>query len=271
MLSKEELISLGKEGKIPGPHENEDEFLKRLNLIEKLKDQEIEGRVIEPCTLDCMAIYGADPKWIPLTYSNHGLLPWQGAALFVFGGKIPLIQLRKGFKRGSFLFYSRDEVLRHEVLHAMRVAFDEPRFEEILAYSHARSKWRRVVGPLFRTPGQTLFFLGILMLSLLLQGSGFYFIDSPFFPFFQAASILPLLDLAIRFGKLWRDLRILKQTKKKLTQIFPNQKNLFPILLRLKDAEIENFARDPLHKTLDYLEKKIPDSVRIRQILAQFG
>jgi len=215
-------------------------------------------------------LYGVFPKWIPMTYSNRGLLPWQGAALWVFGEKIPLIQLRKGFKKGRFLFYSRDEVLNHEILHALRVAFNEPRFEEILAYEHSASRWRQFLGPLFRKPSHALFFISLILISLVVQTTSLFFLSSPFLPIIRIVTVIPFIDLVFRFAALIKDRRMLKKALKKLSQIFPNQKNTFPIVLRLKDSEIQKFASQPVEKILEYLEDEVSKSPRIRQILAQF-
>ncbi len=270
MLTKEELKLLGKEGIIPGPDETEGDFVKRIDILRSQKKQEIDGKILEEWEPQCEELYGVSPKWIPMTYSNRGLLPWQGAALWVFGEKPPLIQLRKRFKKGKFLFYSRDEVLNHETLHALRVAFDEPCFEEILAYEHSTSRWRQFLGPLFRKPSHALFFISLTLLSLVVQMTSLFFLSSPFFPIIRIVTVIPFVDLAFRFAALIRDRRILKKALKKLYQIFPNQKYTFPIVLRLKDSEIQKFATQPIEKLLEYLEDEVPKSPRIRQILAQF-
>jgi len=270
MLTKEELKSLGEEGIIPGPNESEADFVKRVDILRGQKALEIDGKILEEWDPQCRALYGVFPKWIPMTYSNRGLLPWQGAALWVFGEKIPLIQLRKGFKKGRFLFYSRDEVLNHETLHALRVAFNEPRFEEILAYEHSTSRWRRFLGPLFRKPSHALFFISLMLISLVVQMTSLFFLSSPFLPFIRIVTVIPFVDLTFRFSALIKDRRVLDKAVKKLSQIFPNQKSTFPIVLRLKDSEIQKFASQPVDKLLAYLEDEVPKSPRIRQILAQF-
>ncbi len=270
MLTKEELKILGEEGIIPGPNETELDFVKRVDILRGQKTQEIDGKILEEWDPQCGTLYGVLPRWIPMTYSNRGLLPWQGAALWVFGEKIPLIQLRKGFRKGRFLFYSRDEVLNHEILHALRVAFDEPRFEEILAYEYSVSRWRRFLGPLFRKPGHILFFISLILISLVVQTTSLFFSSSPLLPFIRIVTVIPFVDLAFRFAALIKDRRILKKALTKLSKIFPNQKSTFPIVLRLKDSEIQKFAVQPVEKLLEYLEGEVPKSPRIRQILAQF-
>lgn len=263
MLSKNELKALGEEGLIPGPGESEEAFVKRLDIIRKQEAQ-------EDWHPNCTELYGASPKWIPLSYSNKGLLPWQGAALWVYGEGVPLIQLRKGFRKGRFLLYNQDEVLKHETVHALRASFDEPRFEEILAYAHSESKLRRLIGPLFRKPSQALIFISLISLSLVLQFTSLFFLSEPALPYIRLIGLLPLVDLTFRFATLIRDRRLLSKALKKLSVIFPNQKSTFPIALRLKDTEIQKIAQDPIEKVLDYFEEQVPNSLRIRQILAQF-
>lgn len=270
MLSKETLKRHGEAGLIPGPDESEEDFVKRVDTLLSSKQEAIDGKPLEPWDLKNISLLGARPSWIPLTYSNQGLLPWQGAALWVFGQRFPMIQLRKRFKRGRFLFYKHDEVLHHETIHAIRYVFKEPRFEELLAYAHSHSKWRRFIGPLFRKPSQAIFFISLIFTSLLIQFTSLFFISSPFLPLVKFVSLLPLIDLVFRFASLLKDQRILKRAMTKLALIFPNQKSVFPILLRLKDIEIQRLALDPVEKFLDDFEKKVPHSVRIRQILAQF-
>lgn len=268
-LNKDALRKLGEKGLIPGPGEQEEDFVKRIDMIQSQKG-EIEGKTLEKWEPNCDDLYRASPDWIPLTYSNKGLLPWQGAALWLYGGNIPMIQLRKGFRKGRFMLYSRDEVLKHETVHALRAAFDEPRFEEILAYAHSKSKLRRFLGPLFRKPSHAIFFISLILISLFIQTSSLFFLSSPMLPYIRLVSLLPIADLVFRMASLVKDRRTLSKALQKLALIFPRQKETFPIALRLKDVEIQKFAQDPVEKILDYFEKEIPRSLRIRQILAQF-
>ncbi|WP_194847334.1 hypothetical protein [Candidatus Neptunochlamydia vexilliferae] len=272
MLGKEKLKELGEAGIIAGPDESEEAFVKRLYILKKTApSQLLKGYTIHPWEGDFEKLLGARPDWIPLTYSNRKLLPWQGAVLWVFDHKIPLIQLRKGFKKGKFLLYSCEEVLLHETIHALRASFEEPKYEEILAYAHSKSKWRRFLGPLFRKPSHALFFISLIFICLLIQGSSLLFLDSPFLPYLQFLSLVPCVDLALRGATLVKDRRLLKKTLEKISQLFPKQANPFPVALRLKDSEIQKFATDSVEQVLTYIEEQVPRSVRWRQILAQFG
>lgn len=277
MLSREQLKELGEEGFIAGPDESEEEFVKRvdkLRLLAKDPERLLKGMKLETWEAEKEPIFGAHPQWIPWTYSNHKLPPWQGAVMWLFEGegkeRLPIIQLREGFKKGKYLFYKREEVLWHEALHAMRMRFDEPRFEELLAYYHSKSKIRKFFGPLFRKPSQAIIFVLLILLSIAFQMGSLFFITSPIFPLMKGLALLPVLDLAFRTASLIKDQRLLKKTLKKLSKIFRNQKDVFPIAIRLNDAEIQSFAIQSVEQILNTIEDKIPYSLRWRQILAQF-
>lgn len=277
MLTKETLKELGNEGFIAAPEESEEAFVKRVDKLRKLaKDpgKLFEGATFESWDGEMNPLLGAKPYWIPWTYSNKNLPPWQGAVMWLFGSeeneKFPIIQLRKGFKKGKYLFYSKEEVLWHEVLHAMRMGYQEPQFEELLAYYHSKSKLRKFFGPLFRKPSQAIIFIVFILLSLGIQTTSLFFLTSPLLPWMKGMTLLPLLDLAFRSASLIKDQRILKKALKKLSEIFPNQKDVFPIAIRLKDTEIESFALRSVGQILSEIEEKIPHSLRWRQILAQF-
>lgn len=274
MISLTELKNLGEEGFIPGPAESEEEFVKRVDILKSLSknpEKFMEGGEVEPLACNFQSL-GAAPKWIPKQYSNRRLLPWQGAVAWTFktpeGVPFPMIQLRKGFKKGSFLLYDREEVLAHETLHALRLTFEEPRFEEILAYSHAKRRWRRLLGPLFRTPGQALVFISLILLSLGLQFLSLFYYATPYLKW---APLLPLGDLFFRFTMLLRDRRILRKTLGTLKNLFPKWKDPFAIAIRLKDKEIQQFSHASLEKILLYIKGESETSVRWQQILAQFS
>lgn len=277
MLTKETLKELGEEGFIAAPEESEEAFVKRVDKLRNLaKDpgKLFEGATFESWNGEMKPLLGAKPCWIPWAYSNKKLPPWQGAVMWLFEvegkEKFPIIQLREGFKKGKYLFYSKEEVLWHEVLHSIRMGYQEPRFEELLAYYHSKSKVRRFFGPLFRKPSQAIIFIVLILLSLALQTTSLFFLTSPLLPWIKGVALLPLLDLAFRSASLIKDQRILKKALKKLSEIFPNQKDVFPIAIRLKDTEIESLALKPVGQILGDIEEKIPHSLRWRQILAQF-
>jgi hypothetical protein len=149
-LSEQQLSDLANRGIIAGPQENLERFSAR---VAKLKN----GDLIHNTTFD----FSID--WAPIIYSNKKLPFWQGGATWIEEG-VPEIQLRSRFlEKKTVLTYSKEEVLQHESVHALRSAFEEPVYEEVLAYMTSPKKWRRYVGPLFRSYKEAALLLGILI------------------------------------------------------------------------------------------------------------
>lgn len=277
-VSIQDLKALGKQGFIPGPEESEECFLQRVSVAQHFAKEPqnfLQDKRLEPFNVDTLDQLGAYPDWVQQTYSNKKLLPWQAAATWIFESadnvKLSVIQLRNRFRSGSFLGYYRDEILVHEAIHAMRVAFEEPRFEEILAYYYSPKKWRRALGALFRTPNQALFFMGLIVSSLLIQVIAVVWLPFQLFSHLQLVIWLPLIDLVLRGAVLIKDRRLLRKALKKLCKLFPKQHHPFVIALRLKDAEIQKIALASVEDLLIYIKDKSTTSIRWQQILAQFS
>ena len=168
-MTDEELLAYAKRGLIPGPHEDEMAFLERASKAVPLNLP--EWKEVSSFTEN---LYGFAVDWVPCTYSNHKLPFWEGAATWISEDKLPSIQLRRSFKKGKYFGYQRTEVLSPEAIHAARCMFEEPHFEEILAFRTSSSPLRRFLGPLFRKPWESLLFIlffpfGLFLLMRLLR------------------------------------------------------------------------------------------------------
>lgn len=101
--------------------------------------------------------------WIPLIYSNKGLSLFEVGTTWIEDTgpfPYPIIQLRKSFKTNKkWFFYSKEEVLKHELIHAKRVCFHEPKFEEFIAYTVSKNLFRKLFGPIFQNHVEPFFFL----------------------------------------------------------------------------------------------------------------
>lgn len=157
MITDKELLDFYKRGLIPGPREDENVFLQRVSKALPLAPK-----------LD-VPKFGITIDWMPILYSNKKLPFWEGAATWIDGNGLPSIQLREGFQKGSYLGYQRDEVLAHEAVHAARSTFEEPKFEEALAYMTSKSRFRRWLGPLFRRSWESALLIVALFLGMLTQ------------------------------------------------------------------------------------------------------
>lgn len=163
MIEKNDLYWLhwGRRGLIPGPYESEEEFLARVSNLKVEPDQNLWERSHKITS----HLFDFSIDWVPLYFSNKKLSFWEGAALWV--SKSPAIQLRENFKKGSYLGYKLEEVLAHEAVHAARILFEEPQFEEVLAYRTSKNRLRKWIGPLFRKPWEAFVFMLTFGASLL--------------------------------------------------------------------------------------------------------
>lgn len=170
MISDETLLELNSKGLIPGPGETEEQFLERaeysLNLKKELESTSEE--LLKPACAAVKQLYGINPSWVPLFFSNKDLLPWHGGCACIFQEEnrppAAFLQLRRPFaKQETYLgLYKRDELIAHELCHVGRICFEEPRFEEILAYRTSSSPFQSWLGAIAQAPWETmLFFLSL--------------------------------------------------------------------------------------------------------------
>jgi hypothetical protein len=141
-LSNAKLLELFARGLIPGPEESEEAFLERVERALVL-----ESAHWQEASLSTKALFGFAIDWVAVTFSSQNLSWWEGGATFIDAGAH--IVLRPAFAKGSCLGTSLEEVLAHEAVHAARMRFDEPKFEEMLAYATSKKRWKRCLGPLF--------------------------------------------------------------------------------------------------------------------------
>jgi hypothetical protein len=231
-----DLLALNKQGLFPGPDEDLPTFLARLKRIRNLTHSSIPPSDWATATHLTTTLYDINPTWLIAFYSNTNLPPWQGAATWI-DNSIPLIQLKTTFARGSYLGYSRDEILAHEAVHAARMAFHEPRFEELLAYRTSRSRLRRFLGPLFRTPTESTLFLSTLLLSLAATITNIFFSSH----ILTLISLLPILALTLLLIRLIHTHTLFNRCLKNLSRLTPHP---LAVALRLTDREIISFARN---------------------------
>ena len=117
-------------------------------------------------------IYGFAPHWVPLFFSNYQLAPWHGGCAWIFqlNDNTPyaaFLQLRSAFRtQKRYLgMYERTELIAHEMAHIGRMMFEEPEFEEIIAFQSSTNRFRRFFGPLFRSSKESMLFVIVLGLS----------------------------------------------------------------------------------------------------------
>lgn len=169
-MEMNELLVLNSEGLFPGPNESEENFYRRVHAVKEYFYSQASAVPRHHWTWaseQLQALYGFSPRWCCAVYSSRGLAPWQAAATWIDVKRIYTIQLRPS--RWLPWLVDVDEVLVHEAVHAARAAFNEPKFEEILAYLTSDSKWRQVIGPLFCRPKEALILMLLAGCGAILQ------------------------------------------------------------------------------------------------------
>jgi len=266
----DDLVSLSRQGFWIGPDESKEQFLKRVKLTqESLKGSATSCRLLQS-RIDHItdAKYDFIMKDIPWTFDNTGLSMWEGAALWIedhSGISVPHVQLKTGFKKGKWLFYSIDEVVSHELFHAARVAYNEPKYEEILAYTSSNNFVRKTLGPIFQSPKESLFFVCLLFFCLFLD-----IVLSIFYSFFSIFYSIPCLYLAYLSLRLYRKHRRIRTIKRTMRKLVESDKELNGIICRLTDKEIEDFAHYTDCQIMDYFLQNKDKHLRIENIFSLY-
>lgn len=250
MLNKELLSTYRMQGFIIGPEETEGNFLKRIhictsplsedyfpvsspkafnkNQILSLLNRNIQYRHRRYASL--LAAF----SWLPIFLSNHKLPFWIGGVVWICSKTdvvIPILQLRTHFvKPRRINLYSPEEICMHEALHAMRTSFEEPKFEELLAYSTSPNSIHKWLGPLFQTSLESTLFLTFLVLGSI-GGLFFYTAMAPF-----------LIYLVFLIFRLYSRHKTMSRCTKNLEKLFPGVE-AFSIIIHLTDKEIFHFSQ----------------------------
>lgn len=185
--------------------------------------------------------------WIPVLYSNKKLALWHGGCAWIYqkekgGPKGAFFQLRRAFSTQDKAFgYSKEEILIHEAVHAARMEFEEPQFEEFLAYRTSPNRFRRAFGPVFSNAAEAVIFLLSLFVPIVL----FFYIPLYYdlIPF-----ALPLLVIFWGLFRLGYRHRILNQCYQKLSGLCASTQRADHLLLLLTDREMKQFSQLPLEK-----------------------
>lgn len=240
-MTDQEIFSLDKEGFIPGPGENEKDFLDRVDRTKKKfeKGGWIPASHWSWVRESLYEILNVKPLYICAFYSNRRLAPWQGAAAWIEGREVSAIQLREGLRKGIYLgIYRREEILAHEAVHAIRSGFNEDRYEEFFAYMTSEKKWRRVLGPILQRPWEAWPFLLCAVGGII----------------WPACYLGAALWMGLGFYRLNRRHLRLRRASERILEVAGDAKGARAVLFRLTDEEIDRFAKGESIKT--YAQKQ---------------
>ena len=263
-ISSNELKECSERGWIPGPKEEEKAFRERIDTLNHFYSYPPKGLDLlltegdwELARNITQNYFDFAPDWLVAHYSNRGLSFFQGAATWIFekqGLRIPLIQLRKKFEtKKLWRMYRRFEVLSHEAVHAARMQFDEPLFEEIFAYRTSPYFWRRWLGPLFQEPWEAYLFLGLLFIPIAVEVSQFFFLEIGYISLLR---FLPLAYFSLLLLRLISLRLILCLAFRKLKHFLKDPKKKWAVSFRLSDREIAQFALWSTAYLKQFIKKK---------------
>jgi len=285
--------TLNQQGLFPGPEESKEEFIKRANFCQNLL-AELSQRVDQPLPFDFTdtatnhvtheamhfsnKIFGITPDWIPIFFSNYKLSSWHGGCAWIFqlDERTPtsaFIQLRKNFKTKSWYLgiYSRKELITHELAHVGRMLYQEPKFEEVLAYRSADSKWRRFFGPLIQSSKESLFFIILLAVVLLISLASLS-ADAPLISSLSLGIfILPFFIALLAFLRLTNRQWQFENCLKNLEKIYKHPQLANHLIYRLTDKEILLFAKMNSSEISPYIEAQSLVSFRWQFLYANYS
>ncbi len=254
----EELIKLSEQGLFPGPHEPDELFFLRSRAEKKAHFCPAAFEITKK-------LFHSVPDWVEIRYGHQGLRPWEGAAAWIEeGGQAASVSIQIKNNRFTRL-YPLEETIAHEMVHAMRVAFEEPRFEEILAFLTSKNPLRRYFGPLFSRARESLGFILVMAVSWLCC------LSEMFFDISLGANYLlwsPVAVLGLGLVRLVRSQRIFSCVLKQLEKIVAG--HTLAVALRLTDREIEYFAKCSPSEILSFAAKEKEKSLRWRQLYCAF-
>jgi hypothetical protein len=281
VFSERQLQQFNQKGLIPGPSETDEEFAARVNYCLNLKEHLSEEfkTCLGPVNDDSSALsngfdiiattYDLSPAWIPVFFSNYQLPPWHGGCAWIFqmtetSPTAALLQVRQSLERSSKYLgiYSRDELVAHELAHVGRMKFEEPKFEEILAYSTSFSGFRRWFGPIVQSSYESMLF--VLILGLIVFIDVFLLVLYNYEAYLSALWLkaIPLSMVCLALFRLWlRHYRFNKCTAQ-LSLCLADRNKALKVMYRLTDREIVDFSKMNTQKIIELASEKAKESLR---------
>ncbi len=258
-MTPEELKKYNKLGFLAGPTENSIDFIQRIkastdpNLLESLiGNKKRAQKSITSQKWDITA------QWIPIIRKSRTIFIWEIARTLVYEAnkiKLPIIEIPR---KDPIQF--KDEILTHEMIHAVRCAFTSSKYEEMIAYQALSNPIRRYFGPLFSTPLDSVIFVLSSFIPLLFSLIFDSFSPASFSPIFLWSSYL--------IYQLFRKNKAFLLCKKNLSQLLQNPKDVEAISIRLSDLDIDTLARASINDGLQYIQSQ--KSLQWKQILSSY-
>ena len=211
-------------------------------------------------------LFGFRADWVPAFFPSRGLgLLWGGCTVITESG-FPVFFLRRGFRdKAKWFIYRRDELLAHELCHAVRGSLEDETYEEHFAYMTSSSAFRRWTGNCFRRELDAVIFLFPLLLLLVVQTlvySGV--LRLPLWPFWLLAFAFPVFLVARNIPER----RTYFKAQAKLRRAGFDKPDA--ALFRMTAEEIRTLARTPDEQIGQYLPEKSDTELRWQILIRRF-
>jgi hypothetical protein len=272
-------IEYNRLGLIPGPNEEERAYYERATYALQLKNhipkmlaeelpfapEEMNASTTflkEGCE-ESIRLYNIYPEWVPLFFSNYKLSFWVGGCAWIFqhtkeSPTSAFFQLRNQFKTSDTYLgiYNRTELLSHELSHVGRMMFEEPKFEEVLAYRSSKSKFRQFFGPIVQSSYESMIFVLFLVMVIALD---FYDISNDAYSpsslsFWGRIGLLILVISGV--ARVCLRQYQFKKCLDNLKKLFDKQETADAVIYRLTDNEIQSFGRLTPEEIKNYAQQK---------------
>ena len=211
-------------------------------------------------------LFGFRADWVPAFFPTRGLgLLWGGCTVITDSG-FPVFFLRRGFRiKQKWFIYRRDELLSHELCHAVRGCLEDEPYEEHFAYMTSNSAFRRWSGNCFRREWDAIIFLIPVVLLLVAQIIVYTgLLNLPLWPFWIIAFAFPAFLIARNIPER----RTFFAARSKLVKAgFANPD---AALFRMTADEIRTLARTPDAQLENYLGNKSAAELRWQILIHRF-
>ncbi len=243
---KNQLLECNARGIFPGPSENEEEFFQRSYPQTSTSAQAL---------IVTARLFDAAPDWVEVKFGSKGLMLWEGAATWID----PKLGISTIQVRPKLWGYPQEEVIAHELVHAMRQKLNANKFEEILAFYTAKNRFRRTFGPLFSRPWETTLFVLTIAAGWIGAMFDLYWIF-----------LLPVIVLIGMMIRLFASQHQFAACLQKLKSTIKDPDKALAVALRLTDQEIEHFARIDPKQIRDYANREKAHHLRWQQIAISY-
>ncbi len=244
-----------------GAQRLEDEVGFKVGAVEPM-----DAAIISEAAEKTEKLFGFRADWVPAFFPARGLgLLWGGCTVITESG-FPVFFLRRGFRnKPKWFIYRRDELLAHELCHAVRGCLEDETYEEHFAYMTSASAFRRWSGNCFRREWDAIAFLIPVVLLLVVQVIVYTgILNLPLWPFWIIAFAFPAFLIARNIPER----RTFFAARAKLERLgFTNPD---AALFRMTADEIRALARTPDDRLETFLQEKSGAELRWQILIHRF-